>query len=135
MLKTLPVALLALIVSGCATHAVTSGRFVVQERNAVVEVAFSSHDRRLVHEYYETRRHKGGKKTPPGLAKRDRLPPGLAKRDTLPPGLQGRGLPGDLESRMTSLPVPYVRVVIGGDIVLMNSRTRVVMDVIQGVAD
>ena len=129
------VLLLALTVSGCATHAATSGRIVVQDRNATIDVAFGSQDRRLIHDYYESRRHTRGKKPPPGLAKKDRLPPGLAKRDTLPPGLQGRGLPGDLEARLVRLPAPYVRVVVGGDIVLMDGRTRVVMDVLHGVAE
>ena len=139
--KSLVLAALALCLGGCATHAVTSGRFVVRDTgyggsSTSLEVRFSDHDRQQVQDYY---RAKGGgkyKKTPPGLAKRDQLPPGLAKRDTLPPGLQGRNLPGDLESRLTPLPAPYVRVIVGGDIVLMNGRTRVVVDLLSDmVAD
>ncbi len=139
--KSLVVALLALCLGGCATHAVTSGRVVVRDTSSsgvstTADVRFSDHDRRLMQDYY---RGKGGgkhKKTPPGLAKRDQLPPGLAKRATLPPGLQGRNLPGDLESRLTPLPAPYVRVIVGGDIVLMHGRTRVVVDLVSDmVAD
>ncbi len=75
------------------------------------------------------------KKIPPGLAKRGGdLPPGLVKRDVLPPGLQGRTLPYDLETQLTPLPESYVRVQIGTDVVLLNRKTRVVMDVIYGVA-
>ncbi len=139
--KSLVLVLLALWLSGCAAHAVTSGRFVVQDTRSSgvstrVDVRFSERDRRLMQDYYQG---KGGghyKKTPPGLAKRDRLPPGLAKRDTLPPGLQGRNLPGDLESRLTPLPAPYVRMIVGGDIVLLDGRTRVVVDLVSDlVAD
>ncbi len=136
--RLLAVAVLALCLGGCATHAVTSGRFAVRDtagggHATSIVVRFSDHDRRLMQDYY---RGKGGgkyKKTPPGLAKRDQLPPGLAKRDTLPPGLQGRNLPGDLESRLAPLPAPYVRVIVGGDIVLMDGRTRVVVDLISDV--
>jgi len=68
---------------------------------------------------------------PPGLAKRGgNLPPGLAKRDRLPPGLQGRGLPHALESSLSHLPGGYVRRKVGKDIVLMDSRTRTVFDII-----
>jgi hypothetical protein len=136
--KPLVSAVLVLCLGGCATHAVTSGRFVVRDTpsggpSASVDLRFSDHDRRLLQDYY---RGKGGgkhKKTPPGLAKRDQLPPGLARRDTLPPGLQGRNLPGDLESRLTPLPAPYVRVIVGGDIVLLHGRTRVVVDLLSGI--
>lgn len=136
--RLLAFTVLALCLGGCATHAVTSGRFAVRDTSSsgpstALVVHFSDHDRRLVQDYY---RGKGGgryKKTPPGLAKRDQLPPGLAKRDTLPPGLQGRNLPADLESRLTPLPAPYVRVIVGGDIVLMHGRTRVVVDLMSDI--
>ena len=136
--KPLVLAVLALWLSGCAAHAVTSGRFVVQDTRSSgvstrVDVRFSDHDRRLMQDYYHGKGSGQYKKTPPGLAKRDHLPPGLAKRDTLPPGLQGRNLPGDLESRLTPLPAPYVRMIVGGDIVLMDGRTRVVVDLVSDI--
>ena len=130
--KLLPVVLASLVVAGCATHAATSGRVVVRDDRATVELRFSDRDRALIEEHYRTAK---AKKTPPGLAKRERLPPGLAKRDTLPPGLQGRSLPRELESRLAVLPAAYVRVIIGRDVVLMNRDTRVVLDILYGVAD
>ena len=136
--KPLVSAVLVLCLGGCATHAVTSGRFAVQDTSGSghktsMVVRFSDQDRRLIQDYYGGKGGGGYKKTPPGLAKRDQLPPGLAKRDTLPPGLQGRNLPGDLESRLTPLPAPYVRVIVGGDIVLMHGRTRVVVDLMSHI--
>jgi hypothetical protein len=122
-------AVLVLCLGGCATHAVTSGRFVVRDTptgsgpSTRVDLRFSDHDRRLLQDYYRGKGSGHPKKTPPGLA----------KRDTLPPGLQGRNLPGDLESRLTPLPVPYVRVIVGGDIVLMHGRTRVVVDLLSDI--
>lgn len=124
---------LAVLTTGCATHAMTSGRVVVSHEGTTVDVSFSDRDRKLIHDYYAN--HRGAKKTPPGLAKRGgSLPPGLAKRDVLPPGLQGRGLPAELELKLTPLPDPYVRVTIGTDVVLLHGRSRVVLDVIYGVA-
>ena len=96
---------------------------------ATVEVVFSERDRTLIHEYYR-RRH-----LPPGLAKRSSLPPGLQKqvqrRGQLPPGLRGKGLPDELEVKLSRLPKGYVRLRVGVDFVLMNTRTRVIVDVIK----
>lgn len=121
-----------LLVSGCATHTVTSGRVVIRDDRAVADVRFSSHDRTAIEQFY---RSAGRKKLPPGLAKREQLPPGLSRRDSLPPGLQGRMLPRELEARLSALPAAHVRLVIGHDIVLMQRDTRVVLDILHGVAD
>jgi hypothetical protein len=122
---------LATLVAGCAAIGATSGRVAIQGQDAQVAVSFGSRDRALIEEYYGKTR----KKLPPGLAKRKgSLPPGLAKRDTLPPGLQRDPLPSELEARLSTLPSGYVRVRVGGDVVLLDGRTRVVVDVIYGVA-
>jgi len=131
-IKLLSVVLVTLVFTGCAVHAVTSGRVAVRDDRAAVELRFSDRDRTRIEEHYRAAK---SRKAPPGLAKRERLPPGLAKRDTLPPGLQGQLLPRNLEERLTVLPAAYVRVVIGRDIVLMHRDTRVVLDILYGVAD
>lgn len=135
--KTLAaVAAAVLLLSGCETLPGISGQVGVSSPHAAVSVAFSDRDRQMISDYYAGQARSG--RTPPGLAKRDRLPPGLEKQlrrnGELPPGLQGRGLPGDLEARLSRLPAGYARVVIGGDIVLSNTRTRVVVDILKGVA-
>ena len=122
--------------SGCVSLPEnTSGRVVVDNRNAHVDIRFNDRDRRLIHDHFRGhKKKKKHKRVPPGLAKRGgRLPPGLAKRDRLPPGLQGRGLSHSLESRLSDLPDSYVRLKVGTDIVLMNRKTRVVFDIIHGV--
>lgn len=122
----------AALAGGCATQAATSGRMVIRDQQAVVDVSFNRHDRALIEQYYRGARRQG---LPPGLAKRNgALPPGLAKRDTLPPGLAADPLPVELERQLAPLPSGYVRVRVGGDIVLMDRRTRVVFDVIHGIA-
>lgn len=125
-------ALAALLMSGCETLPGMAGQIGIAGPHAAVSVAFSDRDRQLIHEYYAA----PARRVPPGLAKRDRLPPGLEKQlqrnGRLPPGLQGRGLPGDLEARLTRLPEGYARIVIGGDIVISNTRTQVVVDILKG---
>jgi len=125
------VVLTALVIMGCATHSATSGRIVIRDDHVVAEPRFSDRDCALIEEYYRTAKPK---QNPPGLTKREQLPPGLARRDTLPPGLQGRPLPHELESRLTVLPAASVRVTIGRDVVLMQRDTRLVLDIVHGVA-
>jgi hypothetical protein len=126
--------LLVLMVSGCASFTSTSGRVVIKDDTSVIDVRISDHDRNLIENYYKKSYHKK-KGLPPGLAKRDgNLPPGLAKRDKLPPGLRGDPLPYDLEENLSRLPSTHVRVRVGQDIVLMDRKTRVIIDVIYGIA-
>lgn len=120
----------AALLAGCATHAATSGRVVVTDGNSRVAVVITDADRRLIQDYYHPKK---GKAMPPGLAKREQLPPGLAKRDRLPSGLQGEPLPSDLDRRLSPLTPDYVRIRVGGDIVLMERRTRVVVDIAYGL--
>jgi hypothetical protein len=134
VIRRLSAVLLAMLVVGCATHAMTSGRVVLKDEHSAIDVRISDRDRGLIQEHYQRgkKKHKG---MPPGLAKRgDDLPPGLAKRDRLPPGLQGKSLPHALEQRLSRLPANYIRLRIGRDIVLLDEKTRVVIDVVYGVA-
>ena len=98
------------------------------------EIVFTQEERTIVGEWYSD-----GRGLPPGLAKHDRLPPGLEKhlreRGSLPPGLQKKvaPLPPELEHRMRRLPSGYRRVVIGGNVILMNEKTAVIYDIIRDI--
>jgi hypothetical protein len=76
---------------------------------------------------------------PPGLAKRGTLPPGLEKqlqkRGTLPPGLQKKiqPLPLELERQLRRLPAGYRRVVVDGNVILMNQETALIYDIVRSV--
>lgn len=126
-------ALLMISLHGCVTLGSTSGEVVVRDGNTRVSISFNDHDRDLIHRYYKKRK----KRMPHGLAKKKHLPPGLQKqvkrKGHLPPGLQGRSLPHDLESRLSYLPDGYVRLHIGTDLVIMNTKTRVFMDVLKDI--
>ena len=135
MTRILMLAVLALSLGGCAPVFSTSGRVVLKDDNKMIDVSISDRDRAAIEDYYKGgRRGRKGRGLPPGLAKRGGdLPPGLARRDRLPPGLSGEPLPRELEARLAPLPSSYVRVRVGGDIVLMDRKTRVVVDVASGV--
>lgn len=113
-----------------------SGVFGVATDDMQVQVAFGDNDRRLIHDYYRHKQIKH-KKMPPGLAKKGKLPPGLQKqlrkKGKLPPGLAKRYLPNELEERLTPVPRGYVRLQVGGDIVLMDKETEVIVDIIHGI--
>ena len=54
---------------------------------------------------------------------------------TWPPGRQKgvQPLPYDLERRLRRLPYGYRRVIIGGNVILMEARTAVIYDIIRDV--
>ena len=134
MFKYISTVLAVILLGGCASYAATSGQVVIKDDVTSIDVRIGDSDRVLIRDYYQSSKHKKG--LPPGLAKRrGNLPPGLAKRDRLPPGLQGDPLPYDLEKQLTRLPSSYVRVRIGQDIVLMDRKTRVMVDVVYGIAN
>lgn len=122
--------------NGCQSRTArsTSGGVIVRAPGGEVAVIFSDRDRQLIGDYYAGTR---AKKVPPGLAKKETLPPGLAKqvvkKGTLPPGLQSRALPRDLEARLSRLPEGYKRVIIGADIAILNTSTRVIADIIADI--
>ncbi len=101
----------------------------------LVVALISATERALIGDYIKKAKlkHQG---LPPGLAKRAALPPGLQKQivrnGTLPPGLAKRGLPGDLRGLL-----PYHKGkdyrVIGNDIVLIETATELILDVMKDV--
>jgi hypothetical protein len=99
------------------------------------EPVFSTHEITLILNWFRTNRSG----LPPGLAKRETLPPGLEKqlqqRGTLPPGLQKKiqPLPIELERQLIELPTGYRRVVIAGNVILMNPATGLIYDIVRNV--
>lgn len=123
----------AVSVLGCTGYtSAPRGSLAVQTDNARIALVFSDRDQAEIRRYY--RKH-----LPPGLAKRDTLPPGLrkqvAKRGSLPPGLRGAQLPGELNNRLSRLPEGYIRMRVAEDIILLNERTRIILDVVTNISD
>lgn len=128
--------------TGCVTISGVDSASVEILQDAVhLRVAFNDHDREYIQNYYHGYKKKYKKKykkhMPPGLAKKGKLTPGhqkrLEKHGTLPPGLTRYYLPYDLEEKLSVLPRGFVRVRVGGDIVLMDEDTHVAVDIIYGV--
>jgi len=120
--------------TGCASFpTINSGTVRVETDDLNVQVTFSDNDLRIINDYYNRKKMKH-KALPPGLAKKDKLPPGLKKQlkknGTLPPGLAKRQLPQDLEERLSRIPTGYVRLKVGGGIVIINKDTEVIVDII-----
>lgn len=143
---------LALLVLGAAAVPVTA--FAASQgakKESTVEVIFKEIEKQIIREYFggetdNAAKGRGGKKKakggrggglPPGLAKREKLPPGLEKQlvknGTLPPGISKRALPPGLNSRLGPLPAGTERVIVGGDVALVEIATGVIIDILKDV--
>lgn len=129
--KVLLVLVVASALAGCASDRYRpQGGKAVRSDGAQVTIVFSDHERAEIRRYF-------AHQLPPGLAKRNQLPPGLSKqlatRGTLPPGLSGDRLPADLERRLSQLPEGYVRLRVATDVLLLDARTRVILDTVRDI--
>ncbi len=76
---------------------------------------------------------------PPGLAKREALPPGLRaqlrEHGTLPPGLRKRlvPVPAPLVVRLPGVPSYYTRYFIGDDLIVLDTRSNLVVVLVPNV--
>lgn len=105
---------------------------------ARVRVArFDADQERLIREWFRSGYNR--RDLPPGLARRRALPPGLAKQieknGVLPPGLDRRfePLPRDLEDRLPRLDAGFERVILGGDVLLIEMSTSRILDLLKDV--
>lgn len=121
------IVLAGILLGGCASYTTTSGRVVINDDTTVASARIDARERALIRDYYV------GEKGRP-LKSGGNLPPGLAIRDKLPPALQGEPLPYELERRLAKLPSSRARVRVGQDVVLMDRNTRVIFDIIYGIA-
>lgn len=78
---------------------------------------------------------------PPGLAKREALPPGLSKqlreKGTLPPGLRAHliPVPAAWNSRLPVMPVYYTRYFVGRDLIIIDTRSDLIVSLIRDLLD
>jgi len=101
------------------------------------ERVFTKEERTVIKDWFTNPQNLSG--LPPGLAKKEKLPPGLERqlkeRGKLPPGLQKKiqPMPQELEKQLRILPTGYRRVVIAGNVLMMNEKTAMVYDIIRNV--
>lgn len=146
---------LGLLILGAAALPATASaasNIRVAQRGDAIEVIFKEIEKQIIREYFgkdtgdaakgrggkkKAKRGRGGGGLPPGLAKREKLPPGLerqlVKNGTLPPGISKRALPPGLASRLGPLPTGTERVIVGGDVALIDIATGVIIDILKDV--
>ena len=134
MTVLLAAATLAGGLAGCQPHPYY-GDVQVHDRDYDVRVAFTDRDRVVIRDYYRDYY----RSLPPGLAKKGKIPPGHAykmqRNQGVPPDVAWQYLPSDVERRLSHLPDGYARIVIGADVAIMNTRTRVVVDLLEDLHD
>lgn len=86
-------------------------------------VQFAEREIALMRDYY-AKKHKA---SPPRAARR------LDRGDSLPAGFEKRALPPELERRLAKLPAGYTRYLCGPDVVLVDRKRGLVVDVVFNV--
>ena len=90
---------------------------------------FSARELETIRTFYRDAQGRSGKH-----GGRDALPPGIAKNlsrgKTLPPGLAAQPLPAALEASLPPAPDGYERVVVDAKVLLVETATRLIADVI-----
>jgi hypothetical protein len=105
--------------------------------SSTVSGGFGRDEARIIMEWFHDADNLNG--LPPGLANREELPPGLQRQlvrnGKLPPGLEKKiqPLPPVLVARLPPLPDNRTRVIIGGNVILMDNTTSVIVDILVGI--
>lgn len=107
----------ALALIGCATPSATP--------QSGGSLRFSDDERRIISAHYAQLRGPRPVQPPAQAAK-----PG----DKLAPGQRPNKLPTDLDNKLPALAAPHTRLVLGGDVILVNRDTHDILDVIPQVA-
>lgn len=103
------------------------------DKNAKAIVVDRDGHVRVIHEYARAG------SLPPGLAKREQLPPGLSKQlrenGALPPGLQKHlvPVPAPLLTRLPPVPPYYQRYFAGEDLLVIDTRSKLIVVIIPNV--
>jgi hypothetical protein len=132
---------LVLLMSLSACTAPTHSKTVVgvHSPGVVARIIFSDAERTQIKQYYYTHPsqrhpkpygHRPGHPSPYGGYNTHRP---YQLHQPLPPHIAYQRLPHTLEHNFARLPADYVRIVIGGDVLIMNVRTRVLYDAIWDV--
>ncbi|HYW55340.1 MAG TPA: DUF1236 domain-containing protein [Polaromonas sp.] len=99
---------------------------------------FNDQQRTVVRQYY-TQNYTNGKKCPPGLAKKNNgcMPPGQVRNwavgQPIPSGVTTYSVPQPVIVQLPPAPYGYRYTRIGGDIVLVEQKNNLIVDIIQGL--
>ena len=141
MYRTITTALISAFIATSAPAALAQGKGQSKSQAHDVQTPdgslFGKESERIIREWFANSSNLKG--LPPGLAKRDQLPLGLqkqlARNGQLPPGLQKKvqPLPQQLEIRLPRLPDGRRRIVIAGNVILLEERTARILDILRAV--
>lgn len=99
---------------------------------------FNDQHRTYVREYY-TQQYGNARRCPPGLAKKNNgcMPPGQAKKwavgQPIPAGVTVYSVPQPVIVHLPPAPYGYRYVRLGGDIVLVQTQTNLIVDIIHAL--
>jgi Ni/Co efflux regulator RcnB len=120
-------------------HAKAEKHAAKRERQEIKHGAyFNDEQRSYVRQYYTQQYGKAGR-CPPGLAKKNNgcMPPGQARKwavgQPLPAGVAVYSVPQPVIVHLAPAPYGYRYARVGGDIVLIQVRTNIVVDIIQAL--
>jgi Ni/Co efflux regulator RcnB len=101
---------------------------------------FNDQQRTYVREYYTQQYgNANARRCPPGLAKKNNgcMPPGQAKKwdvgQRIPAGVQVYSVPQPVIVRLPPAPYGYRYVRLGGDVVLVQTQTNLIVDIIHAL--
>jgi hypothetical protein len=89
-------------------------------------ILFTGEDRQTIDQFF--RRNATPSRN---VAKAARKP--LLIRERLPQDARTRPLPGALDDRLPALPTGYARVIVGRDVLLLERRSHVILDIVREV--
>jgi len=138
MLKKLSIAFIGsafLLASGYASaHSVNDKHHHQAAPSAQFTVLFSNNDRSNINRYYGnhydrhyTTQHRHEKRAHAKHRKNERR---FKRRYAMPNQMHYTRLPADLERRLSPLPRDYIRIRVGDEIGIMNTRTRIIYDAV-----
>ena len=95
-----------------------------------VDVRFGLQEVAIIRDYYDALGRKDrqtGRRLPPGIAKN------LERGKPLPPGIAKESLPADLLRRLPDVPDGHERIILDGRILLVETATQVVRDILTDI--
>ena len=104
----------------------------------VMEQVFSAVEKQLIRDFFDEGRGHGKIKRKGKKGHGKGMPPGLVmhfeRNGRLPPGLEGRDLPPGLNKRLGHAGLGRSRRIVGNDVVLIETATGVILDILRGAA-
>jgi len=113
---------------GKPNDGITSGEVIEGVTAGVLGAVLSDDERRIIHRYFGEH--------PDSLGKVKELPPGIRKKlargGAMPPGIAKQALPDGLHRQLPPRDGQHYEI-IGTDVVLVETATRVIVDVLKDV--